>query len=42
VDYDLTALGRSMLAVRALGAWAQAHIPRTDAARARYDGKGEG
>ena len=43
VDYALTALGRSMLApVRALGAWAQAHIPQMDAARVLYDGKAEG
>ena len=40
VDYALTDLGRSMLVpVRALGQWAQAHIPRMDAARARYDGR---
>jgi DNA-binding HxlR family transcriptional regulator len=40
VDYDLTDLGRSMLEpVRALGAWAQAHIPQMDAARAAYDAK---
>ena len=38
VDYELTALGRSMLApVRALGQWAQANIAEMDAARARYD-----
>ncbi len=38
VDYDLTPLGRSMLEpVRALGQWAQAHIPQMDAARADYD-----
>ena len=38
VDYALTDLGGSMLApVRALGLWAQAHIPQMDAARARYD-----
>jgi len=43
VDYELTALGGSMLEpVRALGAWAQAHIPQMDAARAAYDGKGSG
>ena len=43
VDYALTDLGRSMLEpVRALGAWAQAHIPAMDAARARYDGKSGG
>jgi DNA-binding HxlR family transcriptional regulator len=40
VDYELTALGRSMLEpVRALGQWAQAHIPQMDAARAQYDGR---
>ena len=40
VDYALTELGRSMLVpVRALGQWAQAHIPQMDAARARYDAK---
>ena len=39
VDYELTELGRSMLVpVRALGQWAQAHIPQMDAARERYDG----
>jgi len=38
VDYALTDLGRSMLVpVRALGQWAQAHIPQMDAARERYD-----
>ena len=38
VDYELTPLGRSMLEpVRALGQWAQAHIPQMDAARAAYD-----
>ena len=38
VDYELTPLGRSMLEpVRALGQWAQAHIPQMDAARADYD-----
>ena len=40
VDYALTDLGVSMLVpVRALGQWAQAHIPQMDAARARYDAK---
>ena len=40
VDYELTELGRSMLVpVRALGMWAQAHIPQMDAARQRYDGR---
>jgi DNA-binding HxlR family transcriptional regulator len=40
VDYALTDLGRSMLVpVRALGQWAQAHIPQMDAARGRYDAK---
>jgi DNA-binding HxlR family transcriptional regulator len=40
VDYELTPLGRSMLEpVRALGQWAQAHIPQMDAARAAYDGR---
>ena len=40
VDYALTDLGRSMLVpVRALGQWAQAHIPEMDAARRRYDGR---
>ena len=39
VDYALTELGGSMLGpVRALGLWAQAHIPQMDAARERYDG----
>jgi len=38
VDYALTDLGRSMLVpVRALGLWAQGHIPEMDAARKRYD-----
>jgi DNA-binding HxlR family transcriptional regulator len=38
VDYALTDLGRSMLVpVRALGQWAQVHIPQMDAARKRYD-----
>jgi DNA-binding HxlR family transcriptional regulator len=40
VDYELTPLGRSMLEpVRALGQWAQAHIPQMDAARNAYDGR---
>jgi len=40
VDYALTDLGRSMLVpVRALGQWAQAHIPQMDAARDRYAAK---
>ena len=40
VDYALTDLGRSMLVpVRALGQWAQGHIPQMDAARARYDSR---
>jgi DNA-binding HxlR family transcriptional regulator len=42
VDYALTPLGRSMLEpVRALGQWAQAHIPQMDAARADYDRRTE-
>jgi DNA-binding HxlR family transcriptional regulator len=42
VDYELTPLGRSMLEpVRALGQWAQAHIPQMDAARADYDRRTE-
>jgi DNA-binding HxlR family transcriptional regulator len=40
VDYALTDLGRSMLVpVRALGQWAQGHIPEMDAARQRYDSR---
>ena len=40
VDYELTELGRSMVEpVRALGQWAQAHIPQMDEARRRYDGR---
>ncbi len=39
VDYELTALGRSMLpVVQALGAWAQGHMGEIEAARERFDG----
>ncbi len=38
VDYELTALGRSLLdPVRALGEWALKNIGRIDAARTRFD-----
>jgi DNA-binding HxlR family transcriptional regulator len=40
VDYELTALGRSMLEpVQALGRWAQDHIPQMDAARIAFDSR---
>ncbi|WP_262851725.1 winged helix-turn-helix transcriptional regulator [Mumia quercus] len=38
VDYSLTELGRSLLAVVcALKDWAEVHMPQVDAARAAYD-----
>src|ERR671931_2418989 len=38
VDYELTALGRSMLpVVAAVKAWAESHIEQIHAARDRYD-----
>lgn len=38
VEYDLTALGRSlMVPIEALGNWAFAHREEMDAARARFD-----
>ena len=41
VDYELTALGRSLQApVQALGAWAFANLPAIQHARARFDGAG--
>jgi DNA-binding HxlR family transcriptional regulator len=40
VDYALTGLGRSLLEpVRALGAWALAHLEAMDAARTAYDAR---
>jgi DNA-binding HxlR family transcriptional regulator len=40
VDYELTALGRSLQApVTALGEWALAHRPQIEAARAEYDAR---
>jgi DNA-binding HxlR family transcriptional regulator len=39
VDYELTALGRSLLVpVKALGDWALANIAKIEVARARFDG----
>ncbi|HEY4942494.1 MAG TPA: helix-turn-helix domain-containing protein [Rhizomicrobium sp.] len=39
VDYELTALGRSLLEpVSALGAWALKNIVRIETARAKFDG----
>ena len=41
VDYRLTPLGDSMLpVVRAMKAWAEAHIEEIESARATYDGAG--
>ncbi|HXC56618.1 MAG TPA: helix-turn-helix domain-containing protein [Rhizomicrobium sp.] len=41
VDYELTALGRSLLEpVKALGDWALRNIARIEAARTRFDGAG--
>jgi DNA-binding HxlR family transcriptional regulator len=41
VDYRLTPLGDSMLpVVRAMKAWAEAHIAEIESARAAYDGAG--
>ena len=38
VDYELTDLGRSLgKPVQALGAWAFAHMPEIETARARFD-----
>lgn len=40
VDYDLTRLGRTLLApVTVLAVWAQRHSPAIQRARAAYDGK---
>ena len=40
VDYELTPMGFSLLdPVQGLGAWAQAHIPAIEAARAAFDAK---
>ena len=40
VDYELTPMGFSLLEpVQGLGAWAQAHIPAIEAARAAFDAK---
>jgi DNA-binding HxlR family transcriptional regulator len=40
VDYELTALGRSLQApVVALGEWAIAHRPQIETARAEYDAR---
>lgn len=41
VDYELTELGRELLEpVTLLAKWAQANLPRIDAARAKFDEKG--
>jgi DNA-binding HxlR family transcriptional regulator len=43
VDYELTELGRSLREpIQALGAWAFAHLPEIQEARARFDRRGEG
>ena len=40
VDYELTELGRSLREpIQALGAWAFAHLPEIQEARARFDGR---
>jgi DNA-binding HxlR family transcriptional regulator len=40
VDYELTDLGRGLWEpVKALGAWAHAHQPEIEGARARFDGR---
>jgi DNA-binding HxlR family transcriptional regulator len=40
VDYELTDLGRGLSEpVKALGAWAHAHQPEIEGARARFDGR---
>jgi DNA-binding HxlR family transcriptional regulator len=42
VEYELTELGRSLSKpVMALGMWAQEHIMQIDAARTRFDRKGQ-
>jgi DNA-binding HxlR family transcriptional regulator len=42
VDYELTDLGESLAqSVIKLGEWAHAHLPEIDAARARFDRRGE-
>ncbi|HEY1926232.1 MAG TPA: helix-turn-helix domain-containing protein [Caulobacteraceae bacterium] len=42
VDYELTELGRGLIEpTRALGQWAQAHIPEIEKARARFDAGNE-
>ena len=42
VDYELTALGRSLCApVMALGGWVQANLDVIDAARAAFDARSE-
>ena len=42
VDYELTALGRSLLEpVTALGDWALKNAPRIEQARAKFDGIGQ-
>jgi DNA-binding HxlR family transcriptional regulator len=42
VDYELTALGRSLLVpVKALGDWALANTGRIEAARLKFDGAGK-
>jgi DNA-binding HxlR family transcriptional regulator len=43
VDYDLTAIGRTLLeAVTPLVEWADAHLADIDAARARFDASAAG
>ena len=40
VDYELTELGHGLSnPVKALGAWAHAHRPEIESARAKFDGK---
>jgi DNA-binding HxlR family transcriptional regulator len=40
VDYELTDLGRGLSTpVQALGAWAHAHQPEIESARAKFDGR---
>jgi DNA-binding HxlR family transcriptional regulator len=42
VDYELTDLGRGLWKpVQELGAWAHAHQPEIETARARFDGRNE-
>ncbi len=40
VDYELTAMGRTLLAtIGQLVSWTDSHLPEIDAARAAYDAR---